>query len=217
MRAKIKKIKKKKKLEARYIPLKDIKDINDTFLNEINAVRGRLAGCNDKELINEFYTVILSGYKAAIELKTLECIVDYDIKFAKIEARAAELSPWRRCWLWRLLLRPLTNRAQDIIEERAELDADAVHTAAETAIEIDRKKLYPDSKEKLSKRELRRKLKKQLKAAIKKADEISIDDAFREPAEPGKGCGPMENAGQATEPPEPPARKPRKNNQQLGV
>lgn len=57
--------------------------------------------------------------------------VDYDEQQAKIKARKAERKPWRRCWLWRLLFRPLTNRAQDIIEKSEELKADELHSKQE--------------------------------------------------------------------------------------
>lgn len=207
-------IRKRKRLTARYIPLEDIKAIEDDYLKEINAVRSRLAGCSDKELINAFYKVLINGYNAAIELKAIERAVDYDIKFAEIEARAAELRPWRRCWLWRLLFRPLTNRAQDIIEERAELDANISHTADEKKLAEDWKQLDSD---KLSKRELKKLARKQIKEAIKKADETPTNEAFDEPA----GVLVLDVATSKNapghEPPAPPVRKPRKNNQQLGV
>lgn len=215
-----KRIKRKSKQTARYVPLDDIKTIDDAFLNEINNVRMKLSGCDDEKLINAFNEVLVNGYKAAIELKAIEREVDYDIKFAEIEARATELRPWRRCWLWRLLFRPLTNRAQDIIEERAELNADKEHGAAEKAIEDERKKLSQDSVKIKSKRKLRRELKKQIKAVIKKADETPTNEVFDEPSDVPtipENVAPMENAEQATEPPEPPARKPRKTKQQLGV
>ncbi len=72
--------------------------------------------------------------------------VDYDKRQAEIKAKAAEETPWRRGWWWRLLFKPLTNRAQDIIENRAELEADTAHTAAEKQIEDDRKKRQDNAK-----------------------------------------------------------------------
>ena len=72
--------------------------------------------------------------------------VDYDKRQAEIKAKAAEETPWRRGWWWRLLFKPLTNRAQDIIENRAELEADTAHTAAEKQIEDDRKMLQDSTK-----------------------------------------------------------------------
>lgn len=176
-----KRIKKKNKQAAQYIPLEDIKAIDDVFLNEINNVRIKLSGCDDEKLINAFNEVLVNGYKAAIELKALEREVDYDTKFSEIEARAYELRPVRRRhWYW--LFRTFPNRAQAIIEERAELDADKEHTAAEKLLDDDWEQLYPDEG-KLSKRELRRELKKKLKAAIKKADKTETNEAFDEPAD----------------------------------
>lgn len=108
--------------------------------------------------------------------------VDYDIKLAEIEQREHNIKPWRRCWLWKLLFRPLTNRAQDIIEERAELDANIEHRKAEKAIEDERKKLpVPDSNKKPSKRKLKRIMKNKLKAVIEKADTADMNEAFNEP------------------------------------
>ena len=108
--------------------------------------------------------------------------VEYDKRQAEIKAREAEQTPWRRCWLWRLLGQPLTNRAQDIIEARAELEADIKHTADENAIENDRKKLKQDDGEKLSVRKLKRIMRDELKAVIKRADNADVQEAFTEPA-----------------------------------
>lgn len=172
-----KRIKRKSKQTAQYIPLEDIKIIDDAFLTEINNVRMKLSGCDDEKLINAFNEVLVNGYKAAIELKALEREVDYNIKFAEIEAREREQKPWRRGWWWRLIFQPLTNRAQDIIERRAELEADIVLSAEERVIEIERNSFISDSGKKLSKRELKQKLKE----AIKKADETETNEAFDEP------------------------------------
>lgn len=103
--------------------------------------------------------------------------LDYDKQQAEIEAREREQTPWRRGWWWRLIFQPLTNRAQDIIESRAELEADIVLSAEERVIEIERDSFISDSGKKLSKRELKQKLKE----AIKKADETETNEAFDEP------------------------------------
>lgn len=170
-----------KKRNGRYIPLSDIEKINTAYLDEIQRVKMRLGGVSDKDLINAFYNVLMNAYNSAIEIRMLEREVDYDIKFAQIKERRHNIKPWRRCWLWRLLFQPLTNRAQDIIEERAELDADIVHTAAEKEIEREREKLPLNDGEELSKRELRRKMKAELKAIIKQADNADVKEAFEEP------------------------------------
>lgn len=171
------------KRNGRYIPLSDIEKINSAYLDEIERVKMRLGGVSDKDLIDAFYNVLMNAYNSAIEIRMLEREVDYDIKFAQISERKRNLKPWRRCWLWRLLFQPLTNRAQDIIEERAELDADIVHTAAEKEIEREREKLPLNDSEELSKRELRRKMKAELKAIIKQADNADVKEAFEEPQE----------------------------------
>ena len=117
-------IKKRNKRGERYLPLDDIKKIDDEFLSEMENVKRRLSNVKDLDIIKAFQQVLLSAYNAAIELKMLESEVDYEIRLAQIKARRQEVKPLRRGWWWRLIFQPLTNRAQDIIEERAELDAD---------------------------------------------------------------------------------------------
>lgn len=173
-------IKKPKKQSGRYLPLEDIEKIDSAFLDEIERVKKRLTGVSDKDLINTFYNVLMTAYSAEIEMQTFAREVDYDVKFAQISERRRNLKPWRRCWLWRLLFRPLTNRAQDIIEERAELDADIEHTAAEKQIEDDRGNL-PQVGKSLSKREIKRAMRKKLNEAIKTADNAPVQEAFEEP------------------------------------
>lgn len=167
--------KRKKKLPTvRYIPLKEIEKIDDEFLTEINKVRTRLNGCSDSELVNTFYSVLLSGYNAAIEIKARECEIDYAIKAAEIEARAEELRPVRyRHWYW--LFKTFPNRAQDIIEERAELEAERIHSELEKLLDDGWKQLQ-ESDDKQSKRELKRQKKEQ-----RKAKKATIDEATAEP------------------------------------
>ncbi len=172
--------KKRNKRNERYIPLEDIEKIDSAFLDEIERIKRRLTGVSDKDLIDTFYTVIKSAYSAEIEMQTYVREVDYDIKFAKIKERRRNLKPWRRCWLWRLLFRPLTNRAQDIIEEREELNADIRHTSEERQIEDDRRNMSTDGL-KLSKRELKRAMRDKLNEAIKTADNAPVQEAFEEP------------------------------------
>ncbi len=179
MRAKKKKKKLEEKRAIRYIPLDDIKTINTEFLTEMERVKQRLMTIKDPAIITAFHEVLLSAYNAAIAIKTYEREVDYDIKLAKIDARADERRPERRRhWYW--LFSTYSNRAQDIIEERAELEAERDHTEAEKKLDDDWEILFP-KKEKKSKRKLRRQLKKQLEEAIKKADETPTNEAFEEP------------------------------------
>lgn len=179
--------KKRNKRQGKYIPLEDIEKIDTAYLDEIERIKKRLTGVSDKDLINTFYSTLLNSYSSAIDMQGLVREVDYDIKLAEIEERKHNEKPFRRCWLWRLLFRPLTNRAQDIIEERAELNADVVHTQAEKAIEDDRKNLPTSQDEQVgkpSKRKLKRAMRNKLKAVIRAADETATSEAFNEPSEP---------------------------------
>lgn len=190
-------IKKRNKRGERYLPLDDIKKIDDEFLSEMENVKRRLSNVKDLDIIKAFQQVLLSAYNAAIELKMLESEVDYEIRLAQIEARRQEIKPWRRGWWWRLIFQPLTNRAQDIIEERAELDADLAHTAAEKEIDNDRKQLQPeDDEEKPSKRKLKRAMRDKLKKVIETADNADVNEVLNEPKhlasdvqEPPQGAG----------------------------
>lgn len=169
------------KRKERYLPLSDIEKIDDMYLTEMERVKQRLGYVKDQAIIQAFHDVLLSSYNAAIELRAFEREVDYDIKLAEIRERERNIKPFRRCWLWRLLLFfPLTNRAQDIIEVRAELEADIIHTSEEKAIEDDRKKLPQDDK-KQSAHKLKREMKKTLKEIIKRADNADVREAIAEP------------------------------------
>lgn len=192
-------IKKRDKQNKRYIPLDDIKEIDDAFLGEMEIVKKRLNNVVDEAIINTFQEVLLSAYSAAIDLKTIEREVEYDIKFAEIAERRRALKPWRRCWLWRLLFQPLTNRAQDIIEDRAELDADRVHTEAEKAIDNDRK-LLSDSGKKISKRERKRIMRDKLQAVIDNADKSETNEVFNEEQEPPQAERVSREPGEPREP-----------------
>lgn len=190
-------IKKRNKRGERYLPLDDIKKIDDEFLSEMENVKRRLSNVKDLDIIKAFQQVLLSAYNAAIGLKMLESEVDYEIRLAQIKARRQEVKPLRRGWWWRLIFQPLTNRAQDIIEERAELDADIRHTALENEIDNDRKQLQPEEdEEKPSKRKLKRAMRDKLKKVIETADNADVNEVLNEPKhlasdvqEPPQGAG----------------------------
>ena len=174
-------IKKRSNRAIRYLSIEDIKKIDDDFLTEMENVKRRLSNVKDPDIIKAFQQVLLSAYNAAIELKTLESEVDYAIKVSAIDARAAEETPWRRGWWWRLIFQPLTNRAQNIIEQRAELNADIVHSAAEKEIENDCNKLLSENDEQQSKRKLKRQMREKLKKVIETADNADVQEVFNEP------------------------------------
>lgn len=191
-------IKKRNKRGERYLPLDDIKKIDDEFLSEMENVKRRLSNVKDLDIIKAFQQVLLSAYNAAIGLKMLESEVDYEIRLAQIKARRQEVKPLRRGWWWRLIFQPLTNRAQDIIEERAELDADIRHTALENEIDNDRKQLQPeDDEEKPSKRKLKRAMRDKLKKVIETADNADVNEVLNEPKPPASDVQePPQGAGQ---------------------
>lgn len=174
-------IKKRSNRAIRYLSIEDIKKIDDDFLTEMENVKRRLSNVKDLDIIKAFQQVLLSAYNAAIELKTLESEVDYAIKVSAIDARAAAETPWRRSWWRRLIFQPLTNRAQDIIEKRAELNADIAHTAAEKEIENDCNKLPSENAEQPSKRKLKRQMRKKLKKVIEAADNADVQEVFSGP------------------------------------
>lgn len=159
------------KVSELYILNEDIEKLHERYEQLFKQVKTSL-NLSETQIQKECETLSL---KYDFEVKELSKLrkVDYDKEQAKIKAREAEQRPWRRCWLWRLLFRPLTNRAQDIIEERAEVEADIIHTAEERAIEEERKKL--------SKRDLTLEMRDKLNEAIKTADNAPVQEAFEEP------------------------------------
>ncbi|MDE6868977.1 MAG: hypothetical protein K2J83_07560, partial [Clostridia bacterium] len=195
-------IKKPGKQKGRYLPLTEIEKINTAFLDELERVKMRLGYVKDPSSINSFYDVLMNAYNAVIDLKTLEREVDYDIKLAEIEQRRRNLKPWRRCCLWRLIFQPLTNRAQDIIEARAELEADIQHTSEEKEIEDERNKNLPTDDKKLSKRKLKREMRAELKKIIKRADKADLNEAFEEPLAKQDESGNTEPKPKATSTPQ---------------
>ncbi|MDE7182592.1 MAG: hypothetical protein K2O41_06165 [Clostridia bacterium] len=158
-----------------YLLDEDIEKLHDRYEYLFKQVKTS-AHLSETQIQKECETLSLKYDFEVIELSKLRK-VEYDNQQAEIKAREAEQKAWRRCWLWRLLFRPLTNRAQDIIEARTKLEADIAHTEAENAIENTRKKLSQDSDKKLSKREARA----VLKAVIKRADNANVEEAFAEP------------------------------------
>lgn len=194
-----------------YIFNEDIEKLNERYEELFKKVK------NSQNLsanqIEKECALLSQKYDFEVEELSKFRKVDYEIRLTEIEARRDEIKPIRRCWLWRLLFKPLTNRAQDIIEERAELNADIIHTEAEKVLDNEWKQLYPDE-DKLSKRRLKRLAWEKLKTAIKKANNTETNEAFDALT---NDVSPKESTEQAAEPPEPPTRKPRKSKQQLGV
>ena len=162
--------------------------------------------------------------------------LEYDKQQAEIKARELEETPWRRGWWWRLIFQPLTNRAQDIIERRAELEAEQKFAPIEKELDELDEKLFAGTGKKLSKCKRKRLMKKYLKLkrrlisapAAPPAGNVQSEPPANAAApatalpaptstteEPARGAvhhgdNVDENtADNVPEPPEPPARKPR--------
>ncbi len=184
--------KKFKDKQPLYALNEDIEKLHERYEQLFKQVKTSL-NLSERQIEKECETL---SQKYDFELKELSKLrkVDYDIKIAEIKARENERKPWRRCWLWRLLFRPLTNRAQDIIEEREELNADIIHSSAEKEIEAERNK-QPETVKTPSKRKLRREMRKELKKIIERADNANPNEMFTEPQDVPKS----ENAEPAQE------------------
>lgn len=106
---------------------------------------------------------------------------------AAIEAKNGHRIPWRRGWWWRLFFRPTTNRAQNIIEERAALDAEEYFDKEEKELEARAEKIYSDQEQS-----------SEAPTAPAAVADVQNDAEQQQPAV------------DIAEPPEPPIRKPRK-------
>ena len=164
----------------------DIEKLHARYEELFKQVRNSL-NLSEKQIELEEET-LSRKYKFELEEQSKARKLEYDKQQAEIEARAKEQTPWRRGWWWRLIFRPVTNRAQDIIEERAKLEAEIEQTAEEKEIENKRKNLPADadepSKGKL-KRQMRSEAKAKLKETIRQADNADVLEAFEEPQNTG--------------------------------
>lgn len=186
---------KQKRKQALFAFNEDIEKLHTRYEELFKQVKNSV-NLSEKQIENECET-LSRKYDFELELLSKTREVDYNIKLAEIKAKEAEQTPWRRGWWWRLIFRPLTNRAQDIIEERAALDAAVVHKREEKAIEDKRKELSDGSDKKLSKRKLKRIMRDKLQEIIKKADDADVREAFSEPAvQENADAGAQENTRQ---------------------
>lgn len=133
-----------KQKQPLYALSEDIEKLHKRYEELFKQVKNSLNLSSDQ--IEKECATLSRKYDFELEELSKMRKVDYDKRQAEIDARAAEETPWRRGWWWRLIFQPLTNRAQDIIEARAELKANIAHTAAEKEIESDRKKLQDNAK-----------------------------------------------------------------------
>lgn len=233
----------KRKKSKLYLTADEIDQLNDRYSAMFKKV-GNDIDLSETQRTNE--QAYLSE-KYDLEIETLSRLrePEYLEQQAKIEAKYAEETPFRRCWLWALLFQPLTNRAQDIIEERAALDAEERFAPLEKELEERAKNLFGDNVYEFSKRKRRRLLKKYLKLQRKLAGYVSEPSTKQpadvqsetpgtapalsaqpsEPAEPApSACDAVHHSdnvdvkdtGNVAKPPELPTRKPR-NPKQSGA
>lgn len=131
--------------------------------------------------------VVLNKYDFEIEELNNLRKLEYETQQAKIEARNREESPWRRSWIYRLFFKPVTNRAQDLIEEEAAQNAEELFAPIELKLVEQLTKLYDLNIKEMSPRQRKKVLKKYftskhlIDAALYAADKNSSDPAINEP------------------------------------
>lgn len=138
--------------EKRKLPLyltnEDIEKLNERYENLYKKVKDSQNLSTAQ--VNRECEILLEKYNFEIEELSAMRKVDYDIRLAEIKARAEEVRPVRyRHWYW--LFKTFPNRAQAIIDERAELDAARIHGDLEKSLDEDWKKLQ-ESEDKKFKR-----------------------------------------------------------------
>lgn len=173
-----------------YLFNEDIEQLNARYAQLFKEVKSSL-DLSEKQIEKECN--VLSA-KYDFEIKELSKMreLDYDETQAQIAAKRKEQKPWRRSWLWRLLLRPTTNRAQDIIESHAALEADARFNAEEKQLDEFAEKLYGKKSKKKD-----------------NSGNVHEQPAVMTNATPAANAL-AEPTNAPEEPPEPPLRKPRK-------
>ncbi len=228
---------KPKRKQPLYALNEDIEKLHERYELLFKQVKNSL-NLSENQIEIECDTLSQKYYFELEELSKMRKL-EYEKEQAEIEARELEQTPWRRGWWWRLIFQPLTNRAQDIIEYRAELEAQQKFAPIEKELDELADKLYPGTGKKLSKRRRKRLMKKYLKLkcrlisapAAPPAGNVQNEQptsaaapatalpapmsATEKPARDAvhHGGNVDENtADNVPEPPEPPARKPRKPN-----
>lgn len=151
----------KRKNNGMYLLNTDIEKLNERYNVLYKQVKDNPN--LSKEQINRECEVLLEKYNFEIEELNALREVEYKTQQAKIKARNQEETPFRRCWIWRLLLMPLTNRPQDIIEEEAARNAEERFAPMESELVTRIAKLYNLDIKKLSQRKRKKVLEKYLK------------------------------------------------------
>lgn len=210
-------MKRKKRKNGYYLLTSDIEELEQRYSKLYHQIQAAYeTNDNTKAKLTRTCEVLLGAYNIEVEQLNDLRYAEYAKRKARAEAKNDEQIPWRKCWIRRLLFLPVTNRAQDIIEKEAELEADKLFTSEEKKLDELASKLYGENGKKLSKRRRKKALKKYLKykRLLNLNEETAIE---RFEAALDKASENVPPFTEPTEPPAPPARKPRKNNQQLGV
>lgn len=175
----------KRKQTDYYLSNEDIEKLNDRYIDLYRKIKNQETNIPQAQ-IDRMCEVLLAKYNFEIEELSALHEADYLKRQAQIAAKNKQQTPWRRCWLWRLLFMPLTNRAQDIIEAEAKLDAEELFAPMEEELEKRAKKLYGEPEPPEAE-----------KTAPETAEQVTPESA-------------SEPSTVAPEAPEPPIRKPRK-------
>ncbi len=210
-------MKRKKRKNGYYLLTSDIEELEQRYSKLYHQIQAAYeTNDNTKAKLTRTCEVLLGAYNIEVEQLNDLRYAEYAKRKARAEAKNDEQIPWRKCWIRRLLFLPVTNRAQDIIEKEAELEADKLFTSEEKKLDELASKLYGENGKKLSKRRRKKALKKYLKyKRLLNLNEETAIERFEAALDIASENVPPFT--EPTEPPAPPARKPRKNNQQLGV
>lgn len=164
-----------------------ISDTDIEKLNERYAVLFKQVSSNPDLPYEQKYNacaILIRKYNFEVNELSKKRKKEYLTEQAKIDADDAEQIPWRRGWWWKLLFQPTTNRAQDIIEEKAELEAAAIFAPMEQELDERADELYAGTGKKLSKRKRQRLMKKYLELRDKLVgDSAPRSDAARDARE----------------------------------
>ncbi len=144
-----------------FILTEDIEKLNDRYIELHRKIKNATEISETHS--NRMAEVLLEKYNFEIKELSLARKKEYYTQQAETEARNKEQTPWRRGWWWRLIFQTLTNRAQDIIEERAALEAEELFTNSENELDARAKTVYGDNVKTLSKRKRKKALKQFLK------------------------------------------------------
>lgn len=205
----------KRRQNEMYILDTDIEALNVRFEELYRQVKNS-PNLSEEQCLREC-EILRKKYDFEIEELCKLRKIEYETQQARIKARERAETPWRRCWLWKLLFQPLTNRAQNIIEEEAELNAEEFFAPMEEELEARAEQLYNANGKNLSRRKFKRIFKKYLKYkfllgidnALQSTDEQEEDDEPQQSVDASPQCDDQEGNKQS-EAPEPPIRKTRK-------